>query len=433
LPRRVSSASSSRRRYRLAREFEAFARASNVPVEIRPDDRYLCSHEEFEGWARGKRQLRMEFFYREMRERLGLLMDGGRPEGGQWNFDRDNRKPLPKRTVAPAHRFVAPNEDAQGAIADVGRLFPDYFGTLDQFGYPTTPAEAELVVADFIDNILPGFGDYQDAMARGEPWLWHAIVSAAMNMGLIDPLDLCRRAEAAYKAGHAPLNAVEGFIRQIIGWREYMRGIYWHTMPGFKEMNALGADRHLPDFYWTGDTDMACIADVVTGTRDHAYAHHIQRLMVTGNFAMLLGVAPAEINEWYMIVFADAYEWVELPNVHGMATFADGGLLGSKPYAGSGAYIDRMSDYCGRCRYDVREKTGPDACPFNPLYWDFLDRNSGVLAANPRLQNMYGTLARMAPERRATIKADAERIKTAFGATPVHAPRPAPAKDTAPA
>ena len=422
--------------YRLAEEFDAFARAQNIPVEIRPDDRYLCSHAQFADWARGKRALRMEFFYRDMRERLGLLMDGGRPEGGQWNFDHDNRKPLPRKTVAPARRLVAPNADARGALADVERLFPDNFGTLDRFAFPTTPAEAETVVADFIDKILPGFGDYQDAMARGEPWLWHAIVSAAMNMGLINPLDLCRRAEAAYRAGRAPLNAVEGFIRQIIGWREYMRGIYWLKMPAFKALNALGADRRLPDFYWTGATDMACIADVVLTTREHGYAHHIQRLMVTGNFAMLLGVAPDEINEWYMVVFADAYEWVELPNVHGMATFADGGIIGSKPYAASGAYIDKMSDYCGGCRYDVRARTGPDACPFNPLYWDFLDRNAAVLSRNPRLTNMYGTLARMAPERRAIIKADAERLKADFGAVPItgatSAPR-APARDTAPA
>ncbi len=407
--------------YRLAQEFEDFARTQNIPVEIRPDDRYLCSHAEFEAWAGGRRGLRMEFFYREMRERTGLLMDGGRPEGGQWNYDKDNRKRLPKKTVLPAHRFVAPSADARTALADVAKLFPKNFGTLDAFGFATTPAEAETIVANFIDNILPGFGDYQDAMARGEPWLWHAIVSAAMNMGLIDPLDLCRRAEAAYKAGRAPLNAVEGFIRQVIGWREFMRGVYWLKMPQFKALNALGADRHLPDFYWTADTDMACIADVVTTTRDHAYAHHIQRLMVTGNFAMLLGVAPDEINEWYMIVFADAYEWVELPNVHGMATFADGGIIGSKPYAGSGAYINAMSDYCGGCRYDVRQKTGPEACPFNPLYWDFLDRNAGVLRGNPRLSNMYATLSRMTPEHRAEIKADAERIKTAFGAVPVKA------------
>ena len=422
--------------YRLAQEFEAFAQAQNVPVEVREDDRYLCSYAQFAAWAGAKRALRMEFFYREMRERTGLLMDGDRPEGGQWNFDKANRKQLPKRTVAPPHRFIAPNADTQGALADVARLFPGHFGTLDSFGYATTPAEAETIVADFIQNILPGFGDYQDAMARGEPWLWHAIVSAAMNMGLIDPLDLCRRAEAAYEAGRAPLNAVEGFIRQIIGWREYMRGIYWLKMPAFKALNALGADRRLPEFYWTGETDMACIADVVAITRDHAYAHHIQRLMVTGNFAMLLGVAPDEINEWYMIVFADAYEWVELPNVHGMATFADGGIIGSKPYAGSGAYIDRMSDYCSGCRYDVAQKTGPDACPFNPLYWDFLDRNAAVLRGNPRLSNMYGTLARMDSARRAAFKADADRIKTAFGAVPVRtdkAARRVPARNKAPA
>jgi deoxyribodipyrimidine photolyase-related protein len=232
---------------------------------------------------------------------------------------------------------------------------------------------------------------------------------------------VCRRAEAEYRAGRAPLNAVEGFVRQILGWREYMRGIYWLKMPDYKALNALGADRRLPDFYWTAETGQACIRDVVETTRDHAYAHHIQRLMVTGNLAMLLGVAPAEINDWYMVVYADAYEWVELPNTHGMATFADGGIIGSKPYAASGAYINKMSDYCPRCRYDVRQRQGPDACPFNRLYWDFLLRHKGLLGDNPRLRMPYARIARMDDAERAAIRAEGERTRRELAATPLDA------------
>ena len=403
--------------YRLAEAFEAFAVASNVPVQIREDDRYLCNANDFAAWAHGKKVLRMELFYREMRTRYGILLDADRkPEGGAWNFDKENRKAMPKRLAPPAHRFVAPNATTKRAIADVERLFPDHFGSCEGFFFATTPEEAEVVAADFIANILPGFGDYQDAMVRGEPWMWHAIVSAAMNLGLLDPLDLCRRAEAAYRAGRAPLNAVEGFIRQILGWREYMRGMYWLKMPAFKALNALDADRKLPWFYWSGETDMVCVKDVVATTAAHAYAHHIQRLMVTGNLAMLLGVHPDEINEWYMVVYADAYEWVELPNTHGMATFADGGIVGSKPYAASGAYINRMSDYCGGCRYDVKERVTENACPFNALYWDFLIRNEAKLARNPRMAMPYRTLLRMKPETKLALGERAERTKAEFGA-----------------
>ena len=406
--------------YRLMEEFECFASASNVPFVIRDDDRYLCSPVEFGAWAQGRRELRMELFYREMRKRYGLLMDAdGKPEGGAWNFDKENRRAMPQRLTPPRHRFIAPNTVTKGAIADVGRLFPDHFGSLDGFGFATTPDEAAVIVDDFMANLLPGFGDYQDAMVRDEPWMWHAIISAAMNMGLIDPLDVCRRAEAEYRAGRAPLNAVEGFIRQILGWREYMRGVYWLKMPEFKALNALGADRALPWFYWSGETDMVCVKDTVATTKANAYAHHIQRLMVTGNLAMLLGVHPDLINEWYMVVYADAYEWVELPNVHGMATYADGGIVGSKPYAGSGAYINRMSDYCGRCRYDVKKKLGPDACPFNALYWDFMLRHEAKLGRNIRMALPYRNVERMTPADRAAVRAEAERIKTAFGAVRV--------------
>ena len=405
--------------YRLMETFEAFAAESNVPFKIRDDDRFLATAQEFAAWADGRRELRMEFFYREMRRRYGILMDGNEPVGGAWNLDKQNRKAMPKRLTPPTRRFVPPNGVAKTAIADVERLFPDHFGSLDGFGFPTNPLEAETIVEDFIANVLPGFGAYQDAMVAGEPWMWHAVISAAMNLGLIDPLDISRRAEAEYRGGRAPLNSVEGFIRQIIGWREYMRGIYWLKMPYFKTLNALGADRRLPWFYWSGETEMKCVREAVQATAAHAYAHHIQRLMVTGNLAMLLGVHPDEINDWYMVVYADAYEWVELPNTHGMATFADGGIIGSKPYAASGAYIDRMSDYCGSCRYDVKARTGSDACPFNPLYWDFLIRNKHTLGGNNRMAMVYRNMERLSPAERLHIQGEAERVKVRLGATPI--------------
>ncbi|MBE7218468.1 MAG: cryptochrome/photolyase family protein [Caulobacteraceae bacterium] len=405
--------------WRLEESFDALERELDLPFERREDDRFVCALGEFYDWSRGKAQLTMEFFYREMRRKTGLLMDGGKPAGGRWNYDAENRKRLPAGVEAPERLIIAPEAHARELMAQVERDFPDNFGTLDEYGYATAPDEAEALVRHFIRRILPNFGDWQDFMRAGDPWLWHARVSAAMNLGLIDPLDICRRAEAEYRAGRAPLNAVEGFIRQVIGWREYVRGVYWLRGPEYKKINALDADRKLPWFYWSGETDMACVKDVVEMTRAHAYAHHIQRLMVTGNLAMLLGVHPDEINDWYMVVYADAYEWVELPNTHGMATFADGGIIGSKPYAGSGAYINRMSDYCGGCRYDVKGRTSDDACPFNSLYWEFIARNEKRLSGNHRMGNTYATLRRMDDAERKAIAARAEALKTAFGATPV--------------
>ncbi|MEO1793763.1 MAG: cryptochrome/photolyase family protein, partial [Pseudomonadota bacterium] len=247
---------------------------------------------------------------------------------------------------------------------------------------------------------LPRFGDFQDAMLTGEAFLYHSVLSLYINAGLLDPLAVCERVAEAYPQGKAPLNATEGFIRQIIGWREYIRGIYWLKMPDYADVNFFDTHRKLPDFYWTGQTDMLCLAEAIGQTKREAYAHHIQRLMVTGNFAMLIGAAPREIHEWYLIVYADAYEWVEMPNVLGMSQFADGGLLGSKPYASSGNYIAKMSNYCKACPYDVKKKTGEGACPFNALYWDFLDRNRDKLGGNPRLGTVYASWDRMSDEKR---------------------------------
>ena len=404
--------------WRLREAFDALAHIAPVPLEVRPDTRFLCDHATFDAWASGRAELRMEFFYREMRRATGLLMEGGKPAGGRWNFDPENRRRPPKGLTPPVRTVIPPNPVTRATLDEMGSRFADNFGTLEAFGYATTPEEAETVLADFLAQGLPLFGDYQDFMRAGEPFMWHGHISAAMNLGLLDPLDVCRRAEAEWRAGRAPLNAVEGFIRQIIGWREFVRGIYWLKGPDYKRINALGADRRLPWFYWSGETDMACVADVVAVTRDHAYAHHIQRLMITGQLAMLLGVHPDEINDWYMVVYADAYEWVELPNTHGMATFADGGVMGSKPYAASGAYINRMSDYCGGCAYDVKDRLGERACPFNALYWDFLDRHEPRLSRNPRMTMPYRGLTAMTGTEREAIRLKAEATRRDFGATP---------------
>lgn len=380
----------------------------DVPVEIREDDRFFCSRGRFARWAEGRKAFRMEFFYREMRRETGLLMDDGEPAGERWNFDAENRRSLPPGYVAPSRLRFAPDEITREVIELVERRFAAHFGELEAFGWPVTRADALKALDHFVRECLPGFGDVQDAMKSGEPFLQHALISPCLNLGLLTPQEACEAAEAAWRQGAAPLNAAEGFIRQILGWREYVRGIYWLKMPDYADSNALGAARPLPRFYWTAETAMNCVAQVVKETRRNAYAHHIQRLMVTGNFALLAGLAPAEVEEWYLSVYADAFEWVELPNTHGMALFADGGLLASKPYAASGAYIDRMSDYCSGCSYDPATKSGPGACPFNLLYWNFLMENRARLARNPRMAMPYRTLDAMTPARRDTLAREAQ-------------------------
>jgi deoxyribodipyrimidine photolyase-related protein len=375
--------------WRVQAALESWETLFGIPVDIRADTRFITPPGFFERWAEGRKALRMEFFYRDMRRRTGLLMDGDTPEGGEWNYDSENRKPAKDGARVPKRIGFAPDAITSEVLALVAQRFAEHPGSLDNFDFAVTADEAAQAEAAWLRDCLPNFGDYQDAMVSGEPFMWHALLSPYINSGLIDPLALCHKVEAEYRKGRVPLNAAEGFIRQIIGWREYVRGIYWWAGPDYVKRNFLGATRNLPDFYWTGDTDLNCMKQTIGQTLDHAYAHHIQRLMVTGNFAMLAGVDPAHVHEWYLQVYADAYEWVELPNTLGMSQFADGGLLASKPYAASGAYINRMSDYCGGCRYDVKAKTGPDACPFNALYWDFLARNRDKLGNNVRLAMPY--------------------------------------------
>ncbi|MDJ0947662.1 MAG: cryptochrome/photolyase family protein [Alphaproteobacteria bacterium] len=390
--------------WRVREAMRGWHEAFDLPVEILEDDRFLCSHREFSSWAAGRKQLRMEYFYREMRRRTGFLMQGDAPEGGKWNYDAENRKPPRDDLSMPGPLRFQPDAETRDVLHMVGARFADHFGDLEPFWFAVTRQQAKAALSHFIAEALPRFGDYQDAMLQDERFLYHSVLSAYLNIGLLGPLDVCKEVEAAYRSGQAPLNAAEGFIRQIIGWREFVRGIYWREMPGYVERNFFGHDRPLPDFYWSAETDMACLRASITQTKEEAYAHHIQRLMITGNFAMLAGIDPKAVHEWYLSVYADAFEWVELPNTLGMSQFADGGLLGSKPYAAGGNYINRMSDYCTGCRFDVKQKTGSDACPFNTLYWDFLARHEDRLRGNPRLAQVYRTWDRMADETRLSYR-----------------------------
>jgi len=393
--------------WRVQAMIDGWAAATGAIVEVRPDDRFLCSKVDFAEWAGARKRLIMEDFYREMRKRTGLLMSFGKPVGSRWNFDADNRKTPPRGLNYPAPPTFEPDAITREVLDLVGTHFAGHFGDLEPFGFAVTRAQALTALDHFVAVALPTFGDYQDAIVEGQAFLYHALLSPYINSGLLTAREVVDAAAAAYAEGDVPINAAEGFIRQIIGWREYIRGIYFWAGPDYKKSNALSATRDLPAFYWTGDTDLRCIAQSVDQVRREAYNHHIQRLMILGNFAMLIGVEPAQIEEWYLVVYADAYEWVELPNVHGMSQFADGGLLGSKPYAGGGAYIDRMSDHCGRCRYNVKLKTGPYACPFNALYWDFLARHRDQLKDNSRLWRMYDGWERLGPERQAATRASA--------------------------
>ena len=394
--------------WRVRQAIDGWAARFRVPVDVLPDDRFICGILEFQTWAQARDDLVMEFFYREMRRKTGLLMTAyGEPEGGQWNLDKENRAPPKRGLDYPEPLRFDPDETTAEVMALVADRFSGHFGRLEKFALPVTARQAQAALKHFIGTALPDFGTYQDAMVTGQDWLYHSWLSPALNLGLLTPLAVARKAAEAYAAGHVPLNAAEGFIRQIIGWREYVRGYYWMEMPQVATANALAATRPLPELYWTGETDMLCLAEAVRNTRNHGYAHHIQRLMVLGNFAMLAGVRPQDVADWFLVVYADAYEWVELPNVVAMSQHADGGRLATKPYAAGGAYIDRMSDHCARCRYDVKRKTGPDACPFNALYWDFLARHERRFRRNRRMTNMYANWDRMTREMQDAYRASA--------------------------
>ena len=394
--------------YRVLADINRWEADFRVPVEIITDHRFLCTPDDFTNWAKDRKQLRMEYFYREMRKKYSILMDGDEPIGGQWNYDAENRKPPKEGLIIPKPFTNDRDNITRDVIELVTKRFANHFGDLEPFYFAVTRDQALQVLKLFIEQRLSHFGDYQDAMIEGEPWMYHSHISFYLNCGLLLPIECVKAAEDSYHKGKAPLNAVEGFIRQIIGWREYVRGIYWHKMPEYAEENYFKATRKLPDFYWEANTKMNCLRQCVSETKENAYAHHIQRLMVLGNFALLAGIDPRQVNEWFLIVYADAYEWVELTNVSGMILFADGGYLASKPYAASGSYINKMSDYCKNCSYKVAKKSGLDACPFNYLYWDFLSRNRHKLESNNRVSMMYKVYDRMSEEKKQTIFEDSQ-------------------------
>lgn len=400
------------------RDLEAVAAELGVALEVREDRHFLCTTAEFAEHAKGRKQLRMEFFYREMRQRTGVLMEEGKPAGGEWNFDHDNRgsfgKEGPDLLRVPPRRFV-PDEITREVIALVEERFAKHPGMLKDFDWPVTAAQSVEALEDFIANRLAQFGQYQDAMWVNEPWLYHSRLSAAMNLKLLDPRVVIAAAEKAWRDGKAPLAAVEGFIRQILGWREYVRGIYWLKMPGYVRLNAMEAHETLPGFYWTGETDMNCLRDALSQTLRYGYAHHIQRLMVTGLFALLYGVDPHQVHEWYLAVYVDAVEWVELPNTLGMSQYGDGGLMASKPYVASGKYIQRMSNYCTGCKYDPAQATGAKACPFTTLYWDYLLQHEVKLRGNQRMAMQLKNLGRLSAEKRSEIQEQARRVRERCG------------------
>jgi deoxyribodipyrimidine photolyase-related protein len=410
--------------WRVLQALRDVAAASDLPLEIREDRHFFCTVAEFSDHAAGRSTLRMEYFYREMRRRHGILLTpDGEPEGGSWNYDAENRAPFPRQGpgLVPPRAAFAPDEITREVLELVEERFADHPGSLATFAWPVTRDQALESLRLFVEERLPQFGAVQDAMWPGEPWLWHAHLSAAMNLKLLHPWEAVAAAEAAYREGRAPLESVEGFIRQILGWREYVRGVYWTQMPDYIHRNALEAHEPLPDWYWTGDTPMSCLQDAIGTTLENGYAHHIQRLMITGLYALLLGVEPRELHEWYLAVYVDAVEWVELPNTLGMSQYADGGFLGSKPYVASGKYIDRMSPYCRTCPFDPAKRTGEDACPFTTLYWDFLMRHEHAMAANPRMVLQVRNVQRIDEEERVAISRRAAAIRS--GAIMLDQPR----------
>jgi deoxyribodipyrimidine photolyase-related protein len=407
--------------WRVWQQLKAVVEAAGLVLEVCEDRHFFTTVRDFTEHAKGRKSLRLEYFYRELRQRHNILMQDGQPAGGQWNFDADNRETFGKQGpgLLPPRATFEPDALTLDVITLVNSRFAQHPGTLDSFAWPVTRAQALLALQRFIEERLPLFGRYEDALWPGEPWLYHSHLSAAMNLKLLTAREVVQAAETAYLAGQAPLQSAEGFIRQILGWREYVRGIYWTQMPSYAEHNALDAQQDLPAWFWTGNTDMACLKDAIQQTLQQGYAHHIQRLMVTGLFALLLGVRPQQVHEWYLSVYVDAVEWVELPNVLGMSQYADGGLMASKPYVATGKYIQRMGGPCKSCRYDPALREGDNACPYTTLYWDFLMRHETLLAKNARMALQVKNVARLSDVQRHAVVQRADAIRRGeVGTTP---------------
>ena len=389
--------------YRVLEIMQNWKKNLGIPVEIYDDNRFYCSIRQFKQWAHNKKQLRMEYFYRWMRQRTEILVNNGQPEGGQWNFDENNRQPADPDMDFPTPPSFKLDDITQMVKALVKKQFKQHIGQVDTFNLAVTHRSARYALTHFIKRALDQFGTYQDAMLLEEYTLFHSQLSAYMNIGLLTAREVVCAVIDAYHCHQLSLNSVEGFVRQILGWREYMRGMYWLYMPDYKSMNFLKHDTPLPTFYWTAKTDMRCLQHAIEQTIQTANSHHIQRLMITGNFALLIGVLPDAICEWYLAVYADAFEWVELPNTLGMSQFADGGKIASKPYISSGNYINKMSNFCKHCRYNVKAKLSEDACPFNVLYWHFLIKHEKKLRNNPRMGFAYRHIDKLPDKDKKTI------------------------------
>jgi deoxyribodipyrimidine photolyase-related protein len=399
--------------WRVWQAIKAVVAQAGLTLTVCEDRHFYTTVRAFAAHAKGRRQLRLEHFYRAQRQQFGVLMQEGQPIGGRWNFDADNREVFGAEgpgMLPPRTRFE-PDAITREVIELVQTRFGDHPGQLDDFAWPVTRAQALEALAVFVSERLPAFGPYEDAMWPGEPWLYHSHLSAALNLKLLGAREVVQAAEAAFHAGQAPLASVEGFIRQILGWREYVRGIYWTQMPDYLTRNALDAQLDLPDWYWTGDTDMACLREVIQQTLAHGYAHHIQRLMVAGLFTLLLGVRPQQVHAWFLSVYVDAVEWVELPNTLGMSQFGDGGLMACKPYVATGKYIQRMGGPCARCPYDPARRTGEQACPYTTLYWDFLLRHKTLLARHARMALQIGQVQGLSDAEQQAIRQGAEAIR----------------------
>jgi deoxyribodipyrimidine photolyase-related protein len=392
--------------YRVEQSLRTFCTTKKVELAIREDSHFLLSRREFAEWSKGYKQLRMEFFYRMMRKRHTVMMEGDDPVGGRWNFDSENRGAFGKAGPGdvPVAPTFAPDKITKEVFSDIEKHFPNHPGSVEKFAWAVTREDALIALKAFIHGRLGKFGEFQDAMWMNEPYLFHSLISAALNVKLLNPREVIAAGVQALKKGQASIESVEGFVRQILGWREFIRGAYWLDMPGMREANHFNHARKLPAWYWTADTQMSCMKQCIGQTLEYGYAHHIQRLMVTGIFGLLAETKPQQMEDWYLAVYIDAVDWVELPNVAGMALYANGGRFTSKPYIASGAYIKRMSNYCAGCRYKPDVKTGANACPFTTLYWNFLDKHEKSLAGNPRTSLMVRNITRMTDDERAAIR-----------------------------
>ncbi len=374
--------------FRVLDNLRTEADALGVELEVRPDRHFFCSPEEFADWADGRKELVMEYFYREMRKRHDVLLTSdGKPVGGEWNFDKENRETFGRKgpgEVKGPHRFWT-DAVTDEVVELVEHRFGDHPGTLENFDLPVTHEKAREMLRDFIRDSLPDFGTFEDAMWTDEPFLYHSRLSAPLNLKLISARECVELAVEAYEDGHAAINNVEGFVRQILGWREFIRGVYWLKMPEYADLNALDQRLPVPTFFWDGETDMTCVRQSMKHVVQHGYAHHIHRLMVLGNLAQTLGVHPYAFHGWHVAMYVDAVDWVSLPNTLGMSQYGDGGVVGTKPYCSTGNYVDRMSNFCKQCPYDPKKRTGDDACPFSTLYWDFLDRHAEAFENNHRM------------------------------------------------